>query len=87
MLGLSHNIRKELGKLFRNCSCSGMSNMCCNLGDLWPSPVAGDFPALSEFAKEQLKKCRELNKPNTKADSVDLDKFMEISEKFPIEVQ
>ncbi|KAM8719180.1 hypothetical protein ACLKA7_011829 [Drosophila subpalustris] len=61
-----------------------MSNMCCNLGDLWPSPVAKNYAVLSDFAMEQLEKCKELNKPNIIADSVDLDKFMEISERFPI---
>jgi len=85
MLGLSRNIRK-IGDLIRNCNCCEMSDICCGLGHFWPNPVAGQLPALSDFANKQLEKCKELVKPCQKGIAVDLNQFMEISEKFPIKV-
>lgn len=83
MLGLSRNIGKT-GDLFRYCNCCEMSDICCGLGQFWPNPAAGKLPALSDFANKQLEKCKELVKPCTKGSAVDLNQFMEISEKFPI---
>lgn len=61
-----------------------MSELAANIS--WPNPAAGQLPQLSDFARQQLELCRQLVKPSTKADAVDLNNFMAISESFPAAV-
>ncbi|KAH8415288.1 hypothetical protein KR222_000234 [Zaprionus bogoriensis] len=76
---------KSLRNLFSKLSTGkhNMSEMAANVSVVWPSPNAGSLPALSEFARQQLELCRELSKPSAKAEAVDLDKFLAVSEQFP----
>lgn len=80
---------KTLRNLFSrkpNFKAQSMSEVSGNVTDFWPNPAAGHLPNLTEFAQQQLALCRDLIKPSTKADAVDLDNFMAISESFPAKV-
>lgn len=69
-----------------NPNTQGMSEASGNVTAVWPNPAVGHLPKLSNFANQQLALCRELIKPSTKPDAVDLESFMAISESFPAKV-
>lgn len=80
---------KTLRNLFSSrshLSTQSMSELAANISTVWPNPAAGQLPQLSDFARQQLELCRQLVKPSTKADAVDLNNFMAISESFPAAV-
>ncbi|XP_064536377.1 uncharacterized protein LOC135426951 [Drosophila montana] len=71
-------------KLFQNLSDKLHISSRSKMTQLWPNPVA-QLPNPSDFARQQLAICKKLDKPRTKPDAVDLDKFMAVSDSFPIE--